>query len=324
MPQGDYVMDRPRCKRRTFYFGTRKHWSRWLLASVFTIILIVCCYKLISYGLDYHNAQQASADLREIYHSEKETPAVVTATPAPSAPPTEAPTALLTAAPTATPPTQLEPVRYPGNYYANVRSHFQKIRRQNGDIIGWLTIDDLIDEAVVQRDNEYYLNRDYRGYHNVNGAIFLDETCDLDTRPYTLLLYGHNMKTGAMFGSLRNYEDLTFYRNNPFITFNTAYEDGRYVIFAVATVSTTPDSWRYVDFTRLSSPVIADRTNAINALLSHSIYRTQVDVATNDQLLLLVTCVDGDDERRIVAARRIREDENEEVLQKRIRRITKK
>lgn len=317
-------MDRPRCKRRTFYFGTRKPWSRWALASVFAIILIICGYKLISYGLDYHNARQASADLREIYRSEKETPAVVTAAPAPSAPPTEAPTASLTAAPAATPPTRLEPVRYPDNYYANVRSRFQKIRRQNGDIIGWLTIDDLIDEAVVQRDNEYYLNRDYRGYHNVNGAIFLDETCDLDTRPYTLLLYGHNMKTGAMFGSLRNYEDLTFYRNNPFITFDTAYEDGRYVIFAAATVSTTPDSWRYVDFTRLSSPVIADRTNAINALLSRSIYRTQVDVTANDQLLLLVTCVDGDDERRIVAARRIREDENEEVLQKLIRKITKK
>ena len=182
----------------------------------------------------------------------------------------------------------------------------------------------MIDEAVVQRDNEYYLDRDYRGYHNVNGAIFLDETCDLDTRPYTLLLYGHNMKTGAMFGSLRNYENLTFYRNNPFITFDTAYEDGRYVIFAVATVSTTSGSWLYVDFTRLSSPVIADRTNAISALLSRSIYRTQVDVAADDQLLLLVTCVDDDMERRVVAARRIREDEDEATLEKLIRRTTKK
>ena len=31
----------------------------------------------------------------------------------------------------------------------------------------------MLDEAVVQRDNSYYLNRDYRGYHNANGAIFL-------------------------------------------------------------------------------------------------------------------------------------------------------
>lgn len=70
--------------------------------------------------------------------------------------------------------------------------------------------------------------------------------------------------------------------------------------------------------------VIADRTNAINALLSRSIYRTQVDVTAQDQLLLFVTCVDDDDERRGVAARRICEDENEEMLQKLIRRTTKK
>lgn len=60
----------------------------------------------------------------------------------------------------------------------------------------------------------------------MNGAIFLDESCDLSTRPYTLMLYGHNMKSGAMFGNLRNYENLTYYKNNPFIKFDTAYEDG--------------------------------------------------------------------------------------------------
>ena len=317
-------MDRPRRKQRTFYFGKRRNWGRCLMAVVFGVILIVSSVKLISYGVDYYNAQQASSSLREIYHAEEEATAEPTNTPAPATPPTAAPTAPPEAGPTATPPTRLQPVRYPGNFYANVSSRFQKVRRQNSDIIDWLTIDGLIDEAVVQRDNEYYLDRDYRGYHNVNGAIFLDETCDLDTRPYTLLLYGHNMKTGAMFGSLRNYENLTFYRNNPFITFDTAYEDGRYVIFAVATVSTTSGSWRYVDFTRLSSPVIADRTNAISALLSRSIYRTQVDVAADDQLLLLVTCVDDDMERRVVAARRIREDEDEATLEKLIRRTTKK
>lgn len=57
---------------------------------------------------------------------------------------------------------------------------------------------------MVQRDNTYYLNRDYLGYHNDNGAIFLDMGCDLTGNPKALILYGHNMKTGAMFGNLRN------------------------------------------------------------------------------------------------------------------------
>lgn len=319
---------RPRYARpsaHTFVFKPRRQRPNIWAIAFFAVLFVIGAVHLISYAVDYHQAQQASAALREAYYAEE-----VTESPSPTQLPQETPEPTGTPAPsaapnvTATPPTVLETVYYPGNYNANVRSRFQKIRRQNKDIIGWLTIDDLIDEAVVQRDNEYYLDRDYRGYHNVNGAIFLDESCDLNTRPYTLMLYGHNMKTGAMFGGLRNYENLTFYKNNPFITFDTAYEDGRYVIFAVATVSTNPSSWRYVDFSRLCSGTIRHREDALEALIRRSIYSSGIEVSADDQLLLLITCVDDDDERRVIVARRIREDENEETLEKLIRRTTRK
>lgn len=315
----------PRRRKRTFVFGFRRRWYRRAAVIVFAILFFIGAVNLISYVIDYHSAQQASASLRQAYYAED---AIETATP--TQPPQETPIPAATPVPTmapqatATPPAKLEAVRYPGNYYANVSSRFQKIRRQNKDIIGWLTIDDLIDEAVEQRDNEYYLDRDYRGYHNVNGAIFLDENCDLRTRPYTLMLYGHNMKTGAMFGNLRNYENLTYYRNNPFITFDTAYEDGRYVIFAVGIVSTNPASWKYVDFTKLCSSVISWREEALKALIRRSVYSSGIEVSADDQLLLLITCVDDDDERRVIVARRIREGETEDELNKIIRRTTKK
>ena len=224
--------------------------------------------------------------------------------------------------PTATPALRLSPVKYPNNYYANVRSRFQKLRRQNADIVGWITIEDLLDEAVVQRDNEYYLRRDYRGYHNSNGAIFLEEHCNLKTRPYTLILYGHNMKTGAMFGGLRNYENIVYYKNNPFITFDTAYEDGRYVIVGVARVSTVASDWDYVDFSALNSLVISQRSSALQKLMSRSIFNTPIEVQVSDQLLLLITCTEKDADRRVVIARRIREDETEEKLMKLVRRAT--
>ena len=171
---------------------------------------------------------------------------------------------------------------------------FEGLRAKSTDYAAWIySPDTVINYPIVYTDNNfYYLDHIPVEQYNSAGTLFIDCKCAADFSDQNTLIYGHNMKTGAMFGSLRNYENLTFYRNNPFITFDTAYEDGRYVIFAVATVSTTQGSWRYVDFTRLSSPVIADRTNAISALLSRSIYRTQVDVAADDQLLLLVTCVD--------------------------------
>lgn len=307
------------------------------LAAVSALVFCVSGIKLFGYALDYLNMRRVSASLREAYYAQaaEETPEpamVASVQLSPDAAEaglvqqTHTPALTEQAAPTPapTPQTMLATVRYPDNPFAEISSRFAKIRRQNSDIVGWLTLEDLIDEAVVQRDNEYYLNRDYRGYHNVNGAIFLEQTCDLSTRPYTLVLYGHNMKTGAMFGGLRNYEDFHYYKSNAFITFDTAYEEGRYVIFSVCTVSTRPADRHYLDFARLCSNQIDWRQEEIDALEQYSLYHTSLSVQPDDQLLLLVTCVDADTDRRVVAARRIRRDETEGMLQRSINNAAKK
>ena len=216
---------------------------------------------------------------------------------------------------TVAPSITLPPREYASNPYGIIHDKFQKLRRRNVDVVGWLTIDGILDEAVVQRDNEYYLRRDYLGYHNANGAVFLDERCVLQGgRPYTFMLYAHNMKSGAMFGALRNYENISFYRNNPFITFDTIYEDGRYVVFAVSTISLYWEDQTYVDFNGLMSNDTALRQKSINALKAYSTVISGIDVQADDQLLLLITCVGDTDQRRVVAARRIREDETETEL----------
>lgn len=317
----DYVVGRPRKKRRRYRFavaGERAGSATRLGVCVCVLVLVVSAGKLIAYVGDYHRLRQASQAMRNAYYEDQ----LVTTSPVPSALPvvTARPVAtdepLETAAPAATntPMSHLEKKAYPYNPYRITNARFTKLRRQNADIIGWLKIDEMLDEAVVQRDNSYYLDRDYLGYHNVNGAIFLEQTCDLSTWPYTYLIYGHNMKTGTMFGCLRNYENLTFCRNNPFITFDTLYEEGRYVVFAVATVSLDASNWRFVDFTKLHSSVVAYRQNALNALVQQSKYISRIGVLPQDQLLLLVTCVEDDAERRVVAARRIREGESEDEL----------
>ena len=317
----DYVIGRPHKRRRRYRFidARRGPGTAARLGFCFCVLIfVVSAGKLIAYASDHYRIRQASQTMRNAYYDEQHT----TSSPLPStllaltAQPqsTGDPAVTVVPAPSVTPMSHLEKGSYPYNPYRITDARFAKLRRQNPDIIGWLKIEDLLDEAVVQRDNDYYLDRDYRGYHNVNGAIFLEQTCDLSTRPYTYLIYGHNMKSGMMFGCLRNYENLTFYRNNPFITFDTLYEEGRYVIFAVATISLDSSSWRFVDFTKLHSPVIAYRQAALNTLIQQSRYISRINVLPQDQLLLLVTCVDNDEERRIVAARRIREDESEDDL----------
>lgn len=315
---------RTRRKQRIYTYVPYRHERRrrMLTVGALCFLLVFNVYKLGAYVLEYTASKQASEDLRQAYYAVEAditATAVITSTPVPVTPqPTQTPTPVpdATSPPTATPQVMLDPLRYPNNPYALVSSRFQKLQQQNSDIIGWLSIPNLLDEGVVQRDNSYYLRRDYRGYHNNNGAIFLEETCDLSTRPYTMMLFGHNMKTGAMFGCLRNYENLYFYSKNAFIDFNTAYEDGRYIIFAIGTLSQNERDYHYLDIGMLNSLNIQWRESAIAQLKRISEITTGISVDADDQLLLLITCVDDDSERRVVAARRVRDGESKESLQR--------
>ena len=107
-----------------------------------------------------------------------------------------------------------------------VSAPLQSLRRQNGDVVGWLSIPGLLAQAVVQRDNSFYLRRDYLGWHNENGALFLEESISLKTRPDTYIIFGHNMKTGDMFGCLRLYEDVGNYWKYGVVEFDALYENG--------------------------------------------------------------------------------------------------
>jgi sortase B len=209
----------------------------------------------------------------------------------------------------------LPAMNYPNNPGKQISSYFQNLQQMNREIVGWLKMGGIVDEAVVQRDNEFYLDHDAMGRNNVNGALFMDAGVNLDIRPYSYIIYGHNMRAGAEFGSLRNYEKAAFYRADPFISLNTVYEEGRYVIFAIDTVNVIDEKEEnFVDFLALMKNNAEEHREAIRVLQERSIYPDWLDVRPEDQLLLLVTCVSADDERRIVAARRIRDNERETDL----------
>ncbi len=327
------MMHRPsRWRRFLNRYGAYVHLAALVLCAG---ALIFSTWKLIAYGMDWLHAKQASNELQQAYYSalqEEATavPAQATAvwTQAPTMPPqaTEIPQVAATTAQTAGTATPQPWVSdYPNNPYKTVNAAIKKLQRQNEDIIGWLKIDGVLDEAVVQRDNSYYLRRDYRGYHNDNGSLFLDEACSLSRRPKMYMVYGHNMKTGAMFGCLRNWENISFYRSNPFIRFTAPYEEGTYVIFAVSQLGTPALSKGLMAYRYTDAKAVDEAMNElIMSLKSHSLFTSSVDVTVNDQLLLLVTCVGDEDERRVLAARRVREGETEEGLRRTLRQVEKR
>ena len=301
-----------------------------ILLAVSGFLVLFGMIRLIGSAVEQRSSEQTDEEMRAVYHTEETVP---TLTPAPTAIPEEEPSPQFseepaepaataapenTDAPTPSPVPRLEEKTYPGNPERSVSTRFQSLLSENKDIIGWLTIGSMVDEAVVQRDNEFYMDHNVKKRPDVSGAIFLDQMVSLETRPYALILYGHNMKSGARFGSLRNFENPGFYRKYPFITFNTLYEEGRYVIFSVGIVSMEESDSHYLDLFALNSRRVDERQRAIEVLQAVSIHSQAVDVALDDQILLLVTCVEKDSDRRILAARRIRDGEDQQELKKAI------
>ncbi len=79
---------------------------------------------------------------------------------------------------------------------------FDKLKEINPDIIGWLCCKEAnINYPVVQcDDNEHYLHVLFDGTDNSSGTLFAD--CRCKTEDTVLLIYGHNMKDGSMFGTM--------------------------------------------------------------------------------------------------------------------------
>ena len=271
-----------------------------LAAAGFVFALI----ELANYGLQALRSRQQAAVLQQANLLAIQEAAAYTASPTPQAAsaatsPPAADSSPSTASPTATPIT-----------FKIMSPRFAKLKQQNQDIVAWLTIPEQLDIAVVQRDNTYYLNRDYLGYHNDNGAIFLDMGCDLTGNPKALILYGHNMKTGAMFGNLRKYETYSYFRTHPIITCDTQYEEGDFLVFAALRVNTVYGSTRFVNYTMYNQMTSAQQEETLAALLRLNAFPAPVDVNTGDQLLILSTCTGDDRERLLVCARRVRPGES--------------
>ena len=303
----------------------------------FRVVTFVLCaavfffsgYHLVRYFSDISRSKNSSRDLREIYASTQAEP---------SAQPTEAPETSSTPVSTATPAPSLTPSsarfadlwpsRYANNPELIIDDSFQKLRQENRDIVGWLSIDGVLDEPVLQRDNAFYLTHDASQAKNVTGALFLDEECNLRTLTHNQIIHGHNMKEGAMFGVLKKYKlkDASFYKEHPFVEFNTLYEKSTYVIFAVTEISLDPYNHYYLPFWVYKNFESERAFNTyINRLKEYSHFQTSVDVQPGDRLLTLATCTgNNDSERLLVVARRVREGEDTIALKRGILSTTVK
>ncbi len=167
---------------------------------------------------------------------------------------------------------------------------------ENPELIGWLHIPDTdIDYPVMQSSQEepdYYLKHDFDKNDDLNGTLFIDARNDYINRDTNIIIYGHNMKSGMMFGELKKYLDEDFYNAHKTIEFNTLYERGVYEIIEVGLSEVQyqdENVFRYYNFLNADSE--EEYQEYLNNVAQLSVYGTEIDSTYGDQLLTLLPAI---------------------------------
>ena len=174
-----------------------------------------------------------------------------------------------------------------------VLEKYKKLFSQNKSLIGWIKIDDTnIDYPVMQTvNNEYYLDHNYNQQYDKNGSIFLDKDCDIINPGCNLIIYGHHMQSGKMFGTLQLFSNREYYEKHPYIQFDTIYEEGLYQIMYVFRSRIYNEDeivFKYYQFLDAATPEEFD--SHMNEMAKLSLYDTGVRATYGDQLITLSTC----------------------------------
>lgn len=184
------------------------------------------------------------------------------------------------------------------------RINVEKLKRENEDCIGYLEVSGtIISYPVMQtRDNpDYYLNHDFDKNYSFYGTPYLSAYCDLEKYD-NLIIYGHNINGGKMFGALEQYKDKNFFDRHKNINFTT---DRRreYEVFAVMSVNVKEfEYWKFV-----MARDEKDYDEFVEKVLEYSILNAGEKPKYGGQMLMLSTCDNGkgDNWRIVVVGKKI-------------------
>lgn len=180
---------------------------------------------------------------------------------------------------------------------------WEELEAVNPDIYAWIYIPNTnIDYPVLQRsgDNDYYLEHNLDGSRGKPGCIYTEDLNSKEFTDYNTVIYGHNMKSGAMFRTLHDFEDKSFFDNNQYVYIYTKDRTLVYKIFAAYT-NDAKHILNSNDFT--SEQGLSDYLEKVfKKAQAEGYLRDDVAVTGENAILTLSTCTTSSDKRYIVQA----------------------
>lgn len=189
----------------------------------------------------------------------------------------------------------------------DILDEYRDLYLQNTDMIGWIEIKDTVINYPVMytpHSPNYYLKRNFNKSYSALGVPYIQENCT-PAESDNLIIYGHHIRGGKMFGALEQYKSKSFYENHKIINFNLLTKQSDYEIIAVfKTITYSKNGFRYHDF------VNAEDETSFNAYVDKckelSLYETGVTAKYGDKLITLSTCeYSAKDSRLVVVAKKV-------------------
>ena len=178
---------------------------------------------------------------------------------------------------------------------------FAKLKQKNSDAIAWIKVKGTdIDFPVVKgTDNSYYLTHNFDKEKNKAGWIFADYRNKFDGTDKNIIIYGHNMKNGSMFASLKDVIKEEWYNNenNKYIAVITENENCKYQVFSVYQTETE----EYYLQTNISN-----FKEFVEKIKGRSKKNFNVDIKETDSILTLSTCADNTKYRVVLHAVKVK------------------
>ena len=179
----------------------------------------------------------------------------------------------------------------------------------NNDMVGWIQIPGTkVNYPVLQNMDitNYYLKRDFYKQDARHGSIYAYEWADFRAPSQNITLFGHNMGDGSMFAGLHAYEKEEFYKDHPYILFDTLTSHQVYKVISVFYTTTDPttgfDYHEFTDGDEYEFGMFVDQCKAL------SMYDTGDTAVFGNELLTLSTCDDDiadDTVRFVVVAKKV-------------------
>lgn len=186
---------------------------------------------------------------------------------------------------------------------------FSALQAQNPECVGWVSIPytDLSYPVMYSPTRpDHYLKHAFDGARSDYGVPYLDEDCTLtaDACSNNLIIYGHNMKTGIIFGPLTGYLQEDFYTVHPVVHLDTVRGSADYEVFAAFAIDVVDDpDFAYNEYHDMDEETFG---RFVDEVLSRSAVDSGIRPVYGDELLTLSTCeYTTDNGRMVVCARRV-------------------